>query len=148
MGFFCSCLCVAIEACRQQLSGTTTENNMHGQSESSEQTTSNDVPPVVEEFFPIKRSASSDDDEEEQQSHQTKKEKVVSSDSKKNLDWLRSVQLWNNPASDPQPKEVTGGKEFFFFYWTFCNFDLLLRKFRRKPIVKIESFFWDFAGGT
>ncbi|XP_062149957.1 transcription factor HHO2-like [Alnus glutinosa] len=42
----------AIETCRQQLLGTTTENNLHGQSESSEQTTSNKVPPpVFEEFF-------------------------------------------------------------------------------------------------
>ncbi|KAG6673692.1 hypothetical protein I3842_15G003900 [Carya illinoinensis] len=95
----------AIEACRQQYSGTTTENNLHGQSESSEQTTSNDVPPVFEEFFPIKRSASSDDEEEEHQSHKTKKEKVISNDSKKKSDWLSSVQLWNNPTSDPQPKE-------------------------------------------
>ncbi|XP_040997619.1 transcription factor HHO2-like [Juglans microcarpa x Juglans regia] len=95
----------AIEACRQQYSGTTTENNLHGQSESSEQTTSNDVPPVFEEFFPIKRSASSDDEVEEHQSHKNKKEKVISNDNKKKSDWLRSVQLWNNPTSDPQPKE-------------------------------------------
>ncbi|KAG2662902.1 hypothetical protein I3843_16G003300 [Carya illinoinensis] len=95
----------AIEACRQQLSGTTTENNSHGQSESSEQTTSNDVPPVFEEFFPIKRSASSDDDNEEHHSHKANTEKVIRNDSKKKSDWLRSVQLWNNPTSDPRPKE-------------------------------------------
>jgi len=95
----------AIETCRQQFSGTTTENNLHGQSESSEQTTSNEVPPpVFEEFFPIKRSASSEDDDDEQLSHKANGETMVSNDSKKKSDWLSSVQLWN-PTSDPPPKE-------------------------------------------
>ncbi|KAF7802397.1 myb-like transcription factor family protein [Senna tora] len=45
----------AIEACKQQLSGTTTEYNLHGQSECSEQTTSMEEGPVLEEFIPIKK---------------------------------------------------------------------------------------------
>jgi len=46
------CVFVAIETCRQQLSGTTTENNLHGQSERLEQMASNKVPPpMFEEFF-------------------------------------------------------------------------------------------------
>nr|QMS43718.1 Myb [Betula platyphylla] len=96
----------AVETCRQQLSGTTTENNLHGQSESSEQTTSNEVPPpVFEEFFPIKRCTSSEDDEEEEQlSHKAMTETIISNDSKKKSDWLSSVQLWNQ-TSDPPPKE-------------------------------------------
>ena len=112
---------VAIETCRQQFSGTTTENNLHGQSESSEQTTSNEVPPpVFEEFFPIKRSASSeDDDDEEQLSHKANRETMVSNDSKKKSDWLSSVQLWN-PTSDPPPKEVSKDpkRKKELFYWT------------------------------
>ncbi|GMY18308.1 transcription factor HHO3-like [Fagus crenata] len=92
----------AIDACRQQMSGTTTENNMHGQSDSSEQTTSNEVP-VLEEFIPMKRSSASSDDDEEEHSHQPTTEKI-SNDNKKKSDWLRSVQLWNSP-SDPPLKE-------------------------------------------
>jgi hypothetical protein len=104
------CVSVAIETCRQQLSGTTTENNLHGQSESSEQTTSNEVPPpVFEDFFPIKRSVSSEDDEE-QLSHKANGETMISNDSKKKSDWLSSVQLWN-PTSDPPPKEVAMTKK-------------------------------------
>ncbi|CAL0318115.1 unnamed protein product [Lupinus luteus] len=86
----------AIEACKQQLSGTTTEYNLNGQSECSEQT-STEEGPVFEEFIPIKRRASLDydDDEEQQHSHKHK----IPKDST-NSDWLRSVQLWNpNPPS-------------------------------------------------
>ncbi|KAL1317884.1 hypothetical protein HN51_070091 [Arachis hypogaea] len=108
----------AIEACRQQLSGTTTEYNLNGQSECSEQTSTDD--PVFEEFIPIKKRASPDcdeeddeeyyDDGEEQHSHRNKIQKEDSTNNnnnnsscstdKKKSDWLRSVQLWN---PDPQP---------------------------------------------
>nr|AVL95367.1 transcription factor MYB10 [Diospyros kaki] len=87
----------AIEACKQQLSGTTTEY-FHGQSECSGDTSSEG--PVFEEFFPIKTSSSPDEDEEEQ-SHKDGKSNDKSS---KKSDWLRSVQLWNQ-TPDPPIKE-------------------------------------------
>lgn len=95
----------AIETCRQQLSGTTTENNLHGQSESSEQATSNEAP-VFEEFIPMKRSSLSDedeDDDDEQESHKANREKNI--DNKRKSDWLRSAGLWNTTTSDPPLKE-------------------------------------------
>lgn len=96
----------AIEACRQQLSGTTTEYNLNGQSECSEQTTSTDGP-VLEEFIPIKKRASSYsqevfDDVEDYDQHFHHKQQKLSLDNKKKSDWLRSVQLWN---SDPSSEE-------------------------------------------
>lgn len=100
----------AIDACRQQMSGTTTENNLHGQSESSEQTTSNEVVPAFEEFIPMKRSSDLSDDDEQEHSHdEDKREKTNNNNNdnnndKKKSDWLRSVQLWH-PSSDPPLKE-------------------------------------------
>ncbi|XP_039685801.1 transcription factor HHO2 isoform X2 [Medicago truncatula] len=94
------------QACRQQLSGTTTEYNLNGQSECSEQTTSTDGP-VLEEFIPIKKRASSYsqevfDDVEDYDQHFHHKQQKLSLDNKKKSDWLRSVQLWN---SDPSSEE-------------------------------------------
>lgn len=103
----------AIEACRQQLSGTTTEYNLNGHSECSEQTTSTDGP-VLEEFIPIKKRASpencdedEDDEEDEQHSHRHKISKDSSKNSdKRKSDWLRSVQLWNpEPSSTEEVKK-------------------------------------------
>jgi SHAQKYF class myb-like DNA-binding protein len=102
----------AIEACRQQLSGTTTEYNLNGQqSECSEQTTSTDGP-VLEEFIPIKKRASpyceqvydDDNDEEDDEQHSHHKQQKISMDKKKS-DWLRSVQLWN--PDPPSHEDVT-----------------------------------------
>lgn len=101
----------AIDACRRELSGTTTEY-MHGQSECSEQTSSDG--PILEEFIPLKRSPSGDDnDTDNDERHSNKpatatttnnnREKEKNSDKKKS-DWLRSVQLWNQ-SPDPPPKE-------------------------------------------
>lgn len=98
----------AIQACRRELSGTTTEY-MHGQSECSEQTSSDG--PILEEFIPIKRSSSHDDNDNDNDDRHSNRptttnnnrEKEKNSDKKKS-DWLRSVQLWNQ-SPDPQPKE-------------------------------------------
>ncbi|KAK7343899.1 hypothetical protein VNO77_13005 [Canavalia gladiata] len=99
----------AIEACKQQLSGTTTEYNLNGQSECSEQTTSTEGP-VLEEFIPIKKRASSpycdEDDENEQHSHKQNIPKDNNSGDKRKSDWLRSVQLWN--PDPPTEEDVTG----------------------------------------
>ncbi|XP_038885697.1 transcription factor HHO3-like [Benincasa hispida] len=86
----------AIDCCRQQLSGTTTENR---QSECSEQTSS-DMGPILEEFIPINRNGVSDFE-------QTEKNKNDDDSDLNNLnlapsDWLRSAQLWNQ-TSDPPP---------------------------------------------
>ena len=94
----------AIEACRRQLLGTTTEYNLNGQSECSEQTSTEC--PVLEEFIPIKKRASPDceeDDEDEQHSHKPKIAKDNKNIDKKKSDWLKSVQLWN---PDPPVEEV------------------------------------------
>ncbi|CAL0299749.1 unnamed protein product [Lupinus luteus] len=101
----------AIDACRQQLSGTTTEYNLNVQSECSGQTTSMEGP-VLEEFIPIKKRASSDcDDEDEQYSHKSKVSKDTNKNNtdKRKSDWLRSVQLWNpNPlAEEDVSREVS-----------------------------------------
>lgn len=127
----------AIEACRRELSGTTTEY-MHGQSECSEQTLSEGTRPVLEEFIPIKRTHSSsdndnDDDDEndndDQEQHSHKRNKTVvnnsgssnnkdknSSDHRKKSDWLRSVQLWNQ-SPDPSPEEVPTNIHWLFSFW-------------------------------
>ncbi|KAK6133862.1 hypothetical protein DH2020_032412 [Rehmannia glutinosa] len=90
----------AIEACKQQLSGTTTEYNLNGQSECSEQTSS----PVLEEFIPIKRDSSHSGDEEEEEESKKPDGKNSNDKNMKKSDWLRSVQLWNQ-TPDPPPKE-------------------------------------------
>lgn len=99
----------AIETCKHQLSGTTTECNLRGQSECSEQTSC----PVFEEFIPLKR-ASFQSDGEEQESQKKNKDLVdiSNTDGTKNgneknsnkSDWLRSVQLWKQ-TPDPSSKE-------------------------------------------
>lgn len=94
---------VAIDCCRQQLSGTTTENR---QSECSEQTSS-DIGPVLEEFIPINRNGVSDFE---------KTEKINKNDdpdlNNLNLapsDWLRSAQLWNQTSDPPPLNQVKKG---------------------------------------
>ncbi|KAG6426142.1 hypothetical protein SASPL_110358 [Salvia splendens] len=83
----------AIETCRQQqLSETTTDHNLHGQSDCSEHTSSH----VFKEFIPMKMGVSPDSDGEEEDS---KKSKI-----NEKSDWLRSVQLWNQ-TPDPPSKE-------------------------------------------
>ena len=103
----------AIETCRQQLSETTTDHNLHGQSDCSEHTSSH----VFEEFIPMKRASPDSDGEEEEEEEDSKNNESV-----KKSDWLRSVQLWNQ-TPDPSSKEVS-----FFLgisplcYVGFCEF--------------------------
>lgn len=92
----------AIESCRRQLSGTTTEYMQGGQSQCSEQTSTDG--PVLEEFIPIKRICSASDDDEEEdddEQHSHKKPKSDNAADKKKSDWLRSAQLWNQTAPAP-----------------------------------------------
>ncbi|ESQ28398.1 hypothetical protein EUTSA_v10018737mg [Eutrema salsugineum] len=92
-----------IEAYRKELSGTSSEQ-IHGQSDCSEQTTSFCGGPVLEEFIPIKKSSLSQ--EEEDGEHESLEPEINNVDKKKS-DWLRSVQLWNNPSPDLNPIEVS-----------------------------------------
>ena len=100
----------AIEGCKQQMSGTTTDY-FNGQSECSEQTSSEG--PVLEEFIPIKRTSSVDEDDQEHHHQQVvniNKPKIISSklDIKSSLskksDWLRSAQL---SIQSPDPVVIT-----------------------------------------
>ncbi|XP_073135362.1 transcription factor HHO3-like [Henckelia pumila] len=99
----------AIETCKQQLSGTTTEYNLRGQSECSEQTSR----PVFEEFIPLKRASFhpyGEEEEEESRGELIKDgddfqtEKNGNENNSKKSDWLRYVQLWNE-TPDPSSKE-------------------------------------------
>lgn len=104
----------AIETCKQQLSGTTTEYNLRGQSECSEQTSS----PIFEEFIPLKRASfHSDGEEEETQkvkgSDDVSNEKNSDEKNSKKSDWLRYVQLWSE-TPDPSSKEVNLQKIIIF----------------------------------
>ncbi|KAJ6322088.1 hypothetical protein OIU77_012047 [Salix suchowensis] len=101
----------AIEAGKRELSGTTTEDNMHGESDFSEQTSSGG--PLLEEFIPIKRTHSYDgnDDYQEQQSQNNSERNKTSisscnNDHNKKSDWLRSVQLWNLFPDPPQKQDL------------------------------------------
>ncbi|XP_010101716.2 transcription factor HHO3 [Morus notabilis] len=97
-----------IERCKQQLSGTaTTTECLHGQSECSEQTSSEGL--VFEEFIPLKRTSSDNEDDEDEEQQSPKRKTSINNnnmaDNKKKADWLRSVQLWNNPTPDPAPQK-------------------------------------------
>ncbi|KAL3824069.1 hypothetical protein ACJIZ3_020098 [Penstemon smallii] len=94
----------AIETCKQQLSGKTTEFNLNGgQSECSEQT-SNDVVPVFEEFIPIKKNDVSCNKD-------GKINGIIHNKNLKKSDWLKTAQLWNQtpdqPSKDDLPKKVS-----------------------------------------
>lgn len=103
----------AIEGCKQQMSGTTTDY-FNGQSECSEQTSSEG--PILEEFIPMKRTSSGDEDDQEQQHQQqqqnlnhkpkstTTSTKDKSSFPSKKSDWLRSAQL---SIQTPDPVELS-----------------------------------------
>ncbi|KAK1425632.1 hypothetical protein QVD17_20987 [Tagetes erecta] len=97
----------AIEGCRRQMSGTTTDYN-NGQSECSEQTSTDG--PVLEEFIPMKRTLSTDEHEQEQQQLNDKPKIVsskfdkLSSSSSKKSDWLRHAQL---SIQTPDPLEIS-----------------------------------------
>ncbi|XP_044488799.1 transcription factor HHO3-like [Mangifera indica] len=88
----------AIETCKKELSGKTTEY-MQGQSECSEQTSSD--APVLEEFIPLRRT-SSVDEIDEQHSH----DQADNCIDKKKSDWLRSVQLWNQSPDPPSKEDI------------------------------------------
>lgn len=107
-GFFvCFDVSVAIEACRKELSGTTTSEQC------SEQTTSVCGGPVFEEFIPIKKSSLCQEEEEEEDGEHESSPELEQIGNNKKSDWLRSVQLW---TPSPDPKVSTGAfvKSFSF----------------------------------
>ncbi|KAJ0248033.1 Transcription factor HRS1 [Hirschfeldia incana] len=87
----------AIEACKRELPGTAT-NHMSRQSECSEQTTG-ECRPVLEQFLTIKDSSTSNEEEEEEfdDEHGNYDPDNDSEDKNMKSDWLKSVQLWNQP---------------------------------------------------
>ncbi|KAL2324880.1 hypothetical protein Fmac_023938 [Flemingia macrophylla] len=100
----------AIENCKQ-LSGTTSEYNLNGQSDCSEQTTS--TGPFLEEFIPINKERASSpcfDEDDEQHSDKVRVSKENKNSDKRKSDWLRSVQLWNPdpPAEEDVTRKVPG----------------------------------------
>ncbi|KAJ4909734.1 myb-like transcription factor family protein [Raphanus sativus] len=83
----------AIEACRKELSSTSTTSE-----QCSEQTTSVSGGPVLEEFIPTKKT----EENGEHESPTPPEENV------KRSDWLRSVQLWNpSPDTNTNTNEVS-----------------------------------------
>lgn len=88
----------AIEACKKELSGTSTTSE-----QCSEQTASVCGGPVFEEFIPIKKS----DDSEHESRREIEKSDV---DSKKS-DWLRSVHLWNHSPDQDAATVVAVAKK-------------------------------------
>ncbi|KAG2281226.1 hypothetical protein Bca4012_049697 [Brassica carinata] len=92
----------AIEACRKELSSTSTTSE-----QCSEQTTSVSGGPVLEEFIPTKKI------EENGEHESPTPEEIGNNVDKKKSDWLRSVQLWN-PSPDTNevsnPERVVGKK--------------------------------------
>ncbi|KAL0757627.1 hypothetical protein Bca101_095295 [Brassica carinata] len=97
----------AIEACKRELPEMAIDN-LYGQSECSEQTTGECRPVVLEQFLTIKDLSTSNEEEEKDEEfddeHGTHDPDNDSEDKNMKSDWLKSVQLWNQP--DPLlPKE-------------------------------------------
>ncbi|KFK35065.1 hypothetical protein AALP_AA5G230700 [Arabis alpina] len=97
----------AIEAYKKEISETTMEN-ICGQSECSEQTTG-ECGPVLDLFIPIKHCSTSieeeneeDDDDDEHESHETD---IDFNDKSMKSEWLKYVQLWNQPDTVLSDKE-------------------------------------------
>ncbi|CAN8293798.1 unnamed protein product [Cochlearia groenlandica] len=99
----------AIETCKREIPETTIEN-VYGQSECSEQTTG-ECTPVLEQFLAIKESSTYNDQEDDQEfedddehGNHDPDHVINTQDNNMKSDWLKSVQLWNQP--DPiLPKE-------------------------------------------
>ncbi|ESQ35487.1 hypothetical protein EUTSA_v10008054mg [Eutrema salsugineum] len=91
----------AIEACKREVPETTVEN-AYGQPECSEQTTG-ECGPVLEQFLTIKDSSTSNEEEQEEEDDELDDEHgnhdpdKDSEDKNMKSDWLKSVQLWNQP---------------------------------------------------
>ncbi|XP_010554240.1 PREDICTED: myb family transcription factor EFM-like isoform X2 [Tarenaya hassleriana] len=92
-----------IEACKREMSGTAAADNMNSQWECSEQTNGEYGRPILEEFMPIKRSSSGDE-------HGSHRSNGRTDDSDTKSDWLKSVQLWNQP-DQPTKEERLQEKE-------------------------------------
>ncbi|CAH8360972.1 unnamed protein product [Eruca vesicaria subsp. sativa] len=98
----------AIEAYKKEISEATTDT-LYGQPECSEQTTG-ECGPVLDLFLPIKHASSASTDEEEEEvdedveheSHDTNVDFVDRRNMKS--EWLKSVQLWNQPEAVPSNK--------------------------------------------
>ncbi|KAL0693135.1 hypothetical protein Bca4012_060315 [Brassica carinata] len=91
----------AIETYKKEISGGTMEN-LFGQSECSEQTTG-ECGGILDLFRPIKHSSTSLEEEEEEididDEHESNETGIDLDDKNMKSEWLKSVQLWNQPDS-------------------------------------------------
>lgn len=100
---------LAIEAYKKEISGTT--ENLYGQSECSEQTTG-ECGPVLDLFIPIKHSSTSieeevdEDDDDFNNEHESHETDIDLDDKNMKSEWLKSVQLWNQPDALLSNKSV------------------------------------------
>ncbi|XP_009152112.1 transcription factor HHO1 [Brassica rapa] len=104
----------AIEAYKKEISGTTTDT-LYGQPECSEQTTG-ECGPVLDLFLPIKQSSASTDEEEEEEEvddveHESHDTGIDFVDKNMKSEWLKSVQLWNQPEAVPVSKSERSQQE-------------------------------------
>ncbi|KAJ4901139.1 myb-like transcription factor family protein [Raphanus sativus] len=107
----------AIEAYKKEISGTTTDT-LYGQPECSEQTTG-ECGPVLDLFLPIKQSSTSTDEEEEEEEvnedddveHESHDTDIDFDDNNMKSEWLKSVQLWNQPEAVPVNKSERSQQE-------------------------------------
>ena len=99
-------VCLAIEACKRELPEMATYN-LYRRPECSEQTIGECRHVVLEKFLTIKDSSPSNEEEDEEfdYEHGTHDPDNDSEDKNMKSDWLKSVQLWNQPEPI-LPKEV------------------------------------------
>lgn len=105
---------LAIETYKKEISEPTMEN-LCGQSECSEQTTG-ECGGILDLFRPIKHSSTSLEGEEEEvdvdDEHESNETGLDCDDKNMKSEWLKSVQLWNQPDSVLSNKLV----RFYFEY--------------------------------
>ncbi|KAH0913202.1 hypothetical protein HID58_036523, partial [Brassica napus] len=91
-------VCLAIEACKRELPEMATYN-LYRRPECSEQTIGECRHVVLEKFLTIKDSSPSNEEEDEEfdYEHGTHDPDNDSEDKNMKSDWLKSVQLWNQP---------------------------------------------------
>ncbi|KAL5726304.1 hypothetical protein ACHQM5_009357 [Ranunculus cassubicifolius] len=89
----------AIEDCKRQLysRGERSECDDEDDEQQQQQQTSSEERPVLEEFIPLKRNTSFVQDHQEEKSNEKNGKK---------LDWLRSVQLWNQNTDSTSHQQV------------------------------------------
>ncbi|CAN8266516.1 unnamed protein product [Cochlearia groenlandica] len=93
----------AIEAYKKEISLVTTrEKHVYGQSEECSEETTGECGTILDLFIPITKHSSTstqdhdDDDDDDDESHETC---IEFNDNNMKSEWLKSVQLWNQPEA-------------------------------------------------